>query len=388
MSPDVLDGVLSFALSITLKATVLLGMTGIILAMTHRRTSAAMRHFVWTLAIAGVLLLPVASLALPAWTITTGTAVPSVWQPAGAVDEPPAVGLVGAVREPPAVGPVGAVRERPAGGPVGPVPEPPLRETGPVLAIIYAAGVLALLLQFGLDRRNLQRLAREGIEVREDEWTRLLHDCAARLRVRRPVRLLRSRERAMPMAFGTRRPTIVVPAIADTWAEDRRRAVVLHEMAHVARLDCFTQTLGFVACAMYWFHPAAWWAARRLRVERELACDDRVIVAAGRAREYADHLLEIAYAFGGDRAPALAVSMARPRQLEGRMLAALDAARNRSVPDWPVRLAGAAVAAALFLPVATATSAVVTADPGSPFAPPSRGIASAGDGAPQAIRNP
>src|SRR5215203_4032987 len=112
MSPDVLDGVLSFALSITLKATVLLGMTGIILAVTHRRTSAAMRHFVWTLAIAGVLLLPVASLALPAWTTTTGTAVPSVRQPAGEV------------REPPAVGPVGAVRERPAGGPVGAVPEP------------------------------------------------------------------------------------------------------------------------------------------------------------------------------------------------------------------------------------------------------------------------
>ena len=139
----------------------------------------------------------------------------------------------------------------------------------------------------------------------------------------------------MPMAFGTRQPTIVVPAIADTWAEDRRRAVVLHELAHVARYDCFTQTLAFAACAVYWFHPAAWWAARRLRVERELACDDRVIAAGGRAREYADHLLEIAYAFGGDRAPALAVSMARPRQLEGRMLAALDAARNRSVPAWP-----------------------------------------------------
>ena len=247
---------------------------------------------------------------------------------------------------------------------------PPPTEAGPVarprdgsgwwiaLAGMYAAGVLVLMVQFLLDRRSLQRLAREGTEVRDEGWTRLLDECAARLRVRRPVRLLRSRERSMPMAFGTRQPTIVVPAIADTWAEDRRRAVVLHEMAHVARYDCLTQTLAFAACAMYWFHPAAWWAARRLRVERELACDDRVIAAAGRAREYADHLLEIAYAFGGDRAPALAVSMARPRQLEGRMLAALDAARNRNVPEWPVRLAGAVIAVALFLPVATATSAV------------------------------
>src|SRR5215207_5088813 len=151
MNPDVLDGVLSFALSITLKASILLGVAAIILAVTYRRTSAAMRHLVWTLAIASVLLLPVASLALPAWTVTTGAGRPSVRQP------------VGAVREPPAVGPVGAVRE------------PPLRETGPAaaapvarprgssgwwlaLAGMYAAGVLVLMVRFGLDRRSLQRL--------------------------------------------------------------------------------------------------------------------------------------------------------------------------------------------------------------------------------------
>jgi beta-lactamase regulating signal transducer with metallopeptidase domain len=332
MSPDAVDGVLSFALSITLKASFLLGIAGIILAVTHRRTSAAMRHLVWTLAVASVLLLPVASLVLPAWAVT--------------LDQTVAEDVLPTPTEPAPVA-------RPRGS------------SGWWLALagLYAAGVLVLMVRFGLDRRNLQRLAREGIQVRDHGWTRLLEECAASLRVRRPVRLLRSRERSMPMAFGTRRPTILLPAIADTWAEDRRRAVVLHEMAHVARFDCFTQTLAFAACAMYWFHPAAWWAARRLRVERELACDDRVIAAAGGAREYADHLLEIAYAFGGGRAPALAVSMARPRQLEGRMLAALDGARNRTVPDWSARLAGALLAAVLLLPVATATSAVVTADP-------------------------
>ncbi len=115
--------------------------------------------------------------------------------------------------------------------------------------------------------------------------------------------------------------------------------MLLHELAHVARLDCLTQTLAMVACAMYWFHPAAWWAARRLRVERELACDDRVIAAGTEPREYAGHLLEIAYALGASRAPALAVTMARRGQLESRLLAALDAARNRRVPPLRLRVA-------------------------------------------------
>ena len=354
MNPDVLDHALPFALSITLKASVLLGVAAIVQAVTYRRTSAAMRHLMWTLGIVSLLLLPVASLALPAWAVVTRT-LPARVTPLAAIEE--TVGRLDDQAPAPALLPErsrgdggGAVAwdERLVDRACGDVCGRRAGHAGPISPSINATSSVWSV---------------KGSDVRDQEWTRLLGECAARLRVRRPVRLLRSRDHSMPMAFGTRHPTIVVPAIADTWVEDRRRAVVLHELAHVARYDCFTQTLAFAACAMYWFHPAAWWAARRLRVERELACDDRVIAAAGRAREYADHLLEIAYAFGGDRAPALAVSMARPRQLEGRMLAALDGARNRDVPAWPLRLGGAVIAAALLLPVASATSAVVTADP-------------------------
>ena len=116
-----------------------------------------------------------------------------------------------------------------------------------------------------------------------------------RMGVVRPVRLLRSREHNVPVALGTVRPSIVIPSIADTWSDDRRTAVMLHELAHVARYDCLTHTLAVAACAMYWFHPGVWWVARRLRVERELACDDRVIAAGTEPRDYAGHLLEIAY---------------------------------------------------------------------------------------------
>jgi hypothetical protein len=167
----------------------------------------------------------------------------------------------------------------------------------------------------------------------------------------------------MPMTFGVRRPSILIPAIAETWPDDRRRAVMLHELAHIARRVCLTQTLAFVACTLYWFHPAVWWVARRLRIERELACDDRVIAAGTQPREYAGHLLEIAYAFGDHRVSAMAVSMARPQQLESRMLAALDDGRNRTVPPPRVRAAGMLVAATVLLGIAGATPIVDAAIP-------------------------
>ena len=352
MNPAALEQAVSFALLIALKASIVLALAAILQAVAHRWTSAAMRHLVWTLAIGAVLLLPIVSLTAPGWVVVTRTAPARGTETVALADAVPAIEERAPARvahpaaaEPVSVWPLGISRVRAA------------------LAGVYVAGVLMMLIHFGMSRWSVSRLVREGTDVRDEEWTRLLRECAARLHVRRRVRLLRSRDRSMPMAFGTRPPTIVIPAIADIWEEDRRRAVVLHELAHVARFDCLTQALACAACTMYWFHPAAWWAARRLRIERELACDDLVIAAGSRAREYADHLLEIAYAFGCDRAPALAVSMARPRQLEGRMLAVLDAARNRRVPAWRVRVAGAAIATALLLPVATATPAIVSADP-------------------------
>ena len=91
-----------------------------------------------------------------------------------------------------------------------------------------------------------------------------------------------------------------------------------------------------------------------------------MLTAGPEARDYAGHLLDIAYSLDGRRAPALAVTMARPSQVEGRLLAALDAARNRRAPSVRVRIAWAALAAALLVPLASATTTVAApaAEPG------------------------
>jgi beta-lactamase regulating signal transducer with metallopeptidase domain len=226
----------------------------------------------------------------------------------------------------------------------------------------YAAGAAGLLTLLALQHWRVARATRRAALVQDPEWLRVASECALTLGMQRLPALRRSLGQPVPMAVGTRHPSVVLPAVADTWPEDRRRAVLLHELAHVARYDCLTQLLACVARAVYWFHPGVWWAARRLRVERELACDDRVLAAGAEGREYAGHLLEIAHSLSGRRAPALAVTMARSRQLEGRMMAALDDARNRRVPRAGIRLAGIAVAVSGLVFVAGATPTVVVAD--------------------------
>ena len=326
------------------KVSVLLAAAAMTNALLHRRSSAATRHLVWTLTVVGLLLLPMLSALFPGWTVARLT---------------PASPLLMS-RDVSALAVVSPARSVRAAGRAISIP------WSTTIPALYAAGVLILLARLIAEQVAMQRLATRATEITQPELTRLLLECARCMGVRRPVRMLWSGEHSMPMVFGTRVPAIVLPTVADAWSQDRRRAVLLHELAHVARYDCLTQMAAAVACAVYWIHPGVWWIARRLRMERELACDDRVLTAGTTAREYAGHLLELAYSLGGHRAPALAVSMARPRQLEGRMLAVLDPARNRSTPAIRSRLAGIAIMAALLVPLAGAEATAVPPSADSP----------------------
>ena len=351
----------SAAVWIVIKASILLGAVALAQLVLGRRTSAASRHALWMVGLASVLALPLVTATMPQWPLE----IPVVSKAIEITPIAPLTDSPAAERQTATSAPLVVASTADA-------PRPVTISWRVIVAGVYGLGVLVLLVFFALQRWSLARFARVSTNVHEPEWTALLSECASTMRISCAVRLLRSRERNVPMAFGTRRPSIVIPSIADTWAEDRRRAVVLHELAHVARHDCLTHIVSAAACAMYWFHPAVWWVARRIRIERELACDDRVIAAGTGPREYAGHLLEIAYSFGGRHAPALAVTMARPRQLEGRMLAALDAARNRRLPTSRVRMAVAATAFIFLVSVAMATPAVVpvAADEPPPTADP------------------
>jgi beta-lactamase regulating signal transducer with metallopeptidase domain len=338
------------------KSTLLVAAAALINLVLRRKGSAAARHLMLTLAVIALLVLPAFLIALPRWNVNVPVAA------ARAVPAPPAI----ASRIDAAVVPVSAEQSASTSvdrsTPVRRLSGPAAARRAPwelVLFAVYVLVLAVLIVRLMRQRHAVVHVASRAQELQAPEWMHLLGECAQQLGIHRSVRLLRSCYETVPMTFGTRTPTIVVPAVADTWDEDRRRAVLLHELAHVARRDCTTQMLAAVACAVYWFHPGAWWIARRLRDEREIACDDRVVAAGTRATDYAGHLLELAYACAGDRAPALVLSMARPNEIEARMRALLDVARNRSTPALRIRLWSAVAAIALLALLAAARATLV-----------------------------
>jgi hypothetical protein len=117
-----------------------------------------------------------------------------------------------------------------------------------------------------------------------------------------------------------------IPSPAAGWTVDRLRVVLAHELAHVKRKDRLTQMLVQLTCVVYWFNPLVWYAAYRMRIERERASDDHVLNLGEDAGDYADHLFQIAREATFHRTLA-AVSLVT--QLESRLRAILDNRKDR-----------------------------------------------------------
>ncbi len=132
-------------------------------------------------------------------------------------------------------------------------------------------------------------------EPADDTLTSMVATLAARLGVTRRVTVLVSRVTASPATLGWIRPVILLPpATVLGLTTHQLEALVAHELAHVRRHDYAVNVLQMMAETLFFYHPAIWLVSRRIRVERELCCDDIAIEACGDAVGYAKALTQVA----------------------------------------------------------------------------------------------
>jgi beta-lactamase regulating signal transducer with metallopeptidase domain/DUF4097 and DUF4098 domain-containing protein YvlB len=336
----------------TILKVTLLVLLGFGLAGLLRRASAAQRHLIWTLALAGSVGLAVAEPLLPSIDIR----IPAGWLPTAEQSLTQATPFE---RQPDAVNAPNQERtfnrEPGAMVPRNPSPAPRWFDMADLLPLVYLGGVLLVLAWYAMGQVALRRLARTGIELTTPDWLALLERVKADTGVSAPVRLIQSGRVGSPITWGLRRTIIAVPTDARDWDDERRRVVLDHELAHAARGDHLARLIGVIACALYWFHPLLWAAFRRQTIESERAADDHVLVRGTRGPDYAAHLLEIARRSRGLRqAGMVAIGMARHSELEGRLVAALDEQRERRAPRHRVTIMAWIALAGVTLPGAAA----------------------------------
>ena len=309
------------------KATlILIAALGITIAM--QRGSAGARHLVWLGTLATLLFVP----AVTAWAPPLRLAIlPPVVEQQKAQ---PTISTPAATKKTAITPPAQASVSLPAQ--VSPEVKAGWlsRLSGLSLALsVWGFIALAIALWLAWGAMVVRRIVNRAHPLDTHDWLTPFYEVADRLELENPPRLLSSSDANMPFACGFFKPTIVLPADCESWSADRRRAVLLHELAHVKRHDLVGHTLGRLACALYWFHPLVWTAAKQLRNESERACDDLALSCGARASDYAEHLLDIFTSVRRDSTPAVALAMARRKEFEGRMLAILDPELRHSMPS-------------------------------------------------------
>ena len=240
------------------------------------------------------------------------------------------------------------------------------------LLLIWAVGAFISISRLLVGSWKIRAIARAAQPLCDREWRTLTRELSERLSVSRHVRLGTTPEVAVAVTAGVRRPVLLLHDGARKWAADRRRVVLLHELAHVRRRDWLTFLLAELAVAVYWFHPLAWLARREARTSAERACDDLVLESGTKPSVYAAHLLGIVRSLKPGVGGALPVlAMARPSQFEGRMRAILNPGLQRRGPSRgqfrgaALGLFSAVLALAALQPWASANAAAIP--PGTAF---------------------
>jgi HEAT repeat protein/beta-lactamase regulating signal transducer with metallopeptidase domain len=343
------------------KATVLLTVVTIAAHLLRRR-SAALRHLLWTLAIVGLIALPVLTAVVPfQLPILPALGAPS--QPErrteDAVATNPAPILKTQGEE--ALAPTPRVSVTDDSGIGGSTPTP--MDLPRVLFFTWLAVVLVMLARIATGWVIVSRIARRAVPLPDETWRSLADRAGRALGLKSPVELRLSDDVAMPFACGLVTPLIVLPTSSSEWTLERRQAVLMHEFAHISRGDLAMNMLSHTVRALYWFHPLAWLAAYRLRVEGERASDDAVLRAGALPSDYAEHLLSIVRTVG-NTVPSVALAMARRSDFEGRLLAILEP----GVPRGRLTRMRAAGMAALFLLAVMPLAAMTPAGAAAPSA--------------------
>jgi beta-lactamase regulating signal transducer with metallopeptidase domain len=162
---------------------------------------------------------------------------------------------------------------------------------------------------------------RDTVPLPQDFLSRC-RDLQERLSLTRPVRFLQSRRISVPMVIGWFKPVVLIPVSAVTGlAPQQLDALILHELAHIVRLDAFANVVQIAVETVLFYHPGVWWISSRIRAEREHCCDDIAVSACGDVSTYVEALLSLE---AGRTTPALGLAasgghlIGRVRRLLGR----------------------------------------------------------------------
>jgi len=202
--------------------------------------------------------------------------------------------------------------------------------------------------------RRRSRTFPAHLESRLPHWRRVCEEG-------RRATLVLSDEVTSAAVLGLGAPMIAVaPSVVRTLDPEDLDRVLLHEWTHVQRRDDIVNLGQILIRLLGGWHPALWWIDRRLRVEREIACDETTVALTGRPKSYAECLMKLSALERTPRAIEAAPAVFTRSGLRARIVKIVSP-HQPIAPFWSRALAAAIVLVLCLLSVAVGAVTLVEA---------------------------
>ncbi|MCG8604109.1 hypothetical protein MJD09_03800 [bacterium] len=269
-----------FLVNALVKVSLVLASAGLVNSLL-KRSSAAVRHWIWSLAFYGLLLMPFLSQTVPGWNLARlpimvnsevyEEAVAS--SPSGRTSLPVESVLTSQQMDQKYPAATGESAESPS-QPLN-IANASATDTQQNAAdsrlwnapwffwvfSVWLAGTALLLGRLVWELGGIWWLLRTGKPNHNRKWTDVLRHCQARLQLKRKIHLAFSDRITIPITFGLFRSVVLLPDSARQWSSQEREVVLVHELEHVRRWDYVSNLVAQVVCAFYWLNP--WFGSQK-----------------------------------------------------------------------------------------------------------------------------
>ncbi|PYF72629.1 M56 family metallopeptidase [Pedobacter nutrimenti] len=164
----------------------------------------------------------------------------------------------------------------------------------PMLVTVYTIGVLLQLTLLFSGYAKLITLKKASRFDVPDGWHMTFNTIKAKLNIQKSVGFYLSAQVNVPLVIGYFKPIVLFPfAFATQLDIQHVEAILIHELSHIRRNDYLLNLIKTVIETMLFFNPFVWLCSRLIQIEREHACDDKVLSISGTPLTYAHALLKI-----------------------------------------------------------------------------------------------
>lgn len=163
-------------------------------------------------------------------------------------------------------------------------------------SIIWFLGIIALSAYFIFTNIKIRQDIKGRQPINDKELINLFDRCKTRMKVFSPIVLIEMENISLPLLFGFIKPCILIPkSVIKTLSRTELEHIFFHELAHHKRHDITVAWITAVLQTIHWFNPLIWYAFFRMKIDREIACDELTLSYTGsnKSQEYGGTIIHL-----------------------------------------------------------------------------------------------